>query len=345
MSIDSKIIFEKYIEALNESKMPKGTPRPDVILSRQHTQKTTMANNPDAAEAHGANIGKNQAMSLTQSDNIRDRNFETYISEDMSEGYYIALTGEESKVPKSSQKALKVLAKETPDNKYYKYIISGNLVIPYWNVPDCIEQFTINARTEKDPVIKKAFIDALVVMYTALSDKQTYNDVYRNCKPILRIMQEGGKRELFEVNDTYEEFAPKIINRVKALVGNPTIGIVLKPFLFHNHTKPRQQVKFGVDRYEDAIFLRSPDSGAHTIFGKTESEPRHEYAGTDPTYGVSTGANIREKDLEKIHIKDKEQSERTPVPTSSLRPTEKPKIKKPKKVKESYEGFIKNILF
>ena len=135
-------------------------------------------------ESHGATIGRNQALGLTQSDNIRDRNFEMYISEDMEEGYYIALTGEESSVPKTSQKTLNLLAKETPDNKYYKNIIGGNLVIPYWNVPDCIEQFTINARTENDPVVKKAFIDALIVIYKALSDKQTYHDVYRNCKPI-----------------------------------------------------------------------------------------------------------------------------------------------------------------
>ena len=341
---DSKIMFEQYVHSLNEAKMPKGTPRPDVILNRQHTQKTTMALNPDAPEAIGSNIGRTTALSPTQSDTIRDKNFEYYTAEDIEEGYYIKLTGEESRVPKKSQKALMHLISEAPNNKFYKNIIDGDLAIPYWILPDCIERFTIDARAEKNPVIKQAFIDSLIVMYTAISDKTTYKRMYRNSKPILRIKTQGGKRELSELFDTYEELIPKITGRIKTLTSNPTVGLVLKPFLFHNHTKPRQQVKFGEDRYEDAMFLHSPGAGGHTIFGKTDNEPRHDYEGTDPTYGVSTGTNLRDADLEKIHIKDKEQLAKTPSTVSSFG---NPVTKKPKKrkLKESYNGFVKNILF
>jgi hypothetical protein len=343
MSTDSKEIFENYIRSLNEAKMPKGTPRPDVIDSKQHLGKTTIAANPDMPEAHGATIGRNSALTPSQSDRIRDKNFESYKNEDIEEGYYIQLTGEGSRVSKNSQKQLMKLMREYSNNKYFKNEVNGNLVIPYWIVPDCIQYFTIEARSEEDPKIKQAYINALIVMYEAMSDKSTYEQVYRNSKPVLRIKSEGGKREVEELRDTFEEFSSKIVGRVKTLKLNPTAALSLKPFLFHNHTKPRQQVKFGSDIYEDAVFLHAPGEGGHTIFGKTDSEPRHDYDGTDPTYGVSSAENLRDSDFERIHIKNKEQRESTPTPARSLGAPKAKKSRKPKKVNESF--FIKDIPF
>jgi hypothetical protein len=341
MTTDSIEMYENYIRSLNEARMAKGTPRPDVIGSKSYTQKTTMASNPDAANAHGATIGRNTALTPTQSDKIRDRNFESYRNEDMENGYYLQLTGEGSRVPRSSQKELMKLMREYSNNKYFQNEVDGNLVIPYWILPDCIQYFTMNAKSEKDQNAKQAYIDSLVAMYEAMIDKSTYEDVYRNSKPVLRIKTEGGKREVSELKDTYEEFASKIIGRAKTLKLNPAMGLALKPFLFHNHTKPRQQVKFGSDIYEDAVFLHAPGEGGHTIFGKTDTEPRHDYEGTDPTYGVSSAENLRDIDFEKIRIKNKEQREGTPTPARSLRA---PKVKKSrKKVNESF--FIKVIPF
>ena len=344
MTTDSIEMFENYIHSLKEAKMPKGTPRPDVIGSKSYTQKTTMASNPDAREAHGATIGRNTALTPTQSDKIRDKNFEEYKREDMEEGYYLQLTGEGSRIPRNSQKVLLNLMREYSSNKYYQNEVDGDLVVPYWIVPDCIEYFTMNAKSEKNPNIRQAYIDSLVVMYEAMGDKRTYEQVYRNSKPVLRITSQGGKREVSELKDTYDEFGSKIIGRAKTLKLNPPMALALKPFLFHNHTKPRQQVKFGSDVYEDAVFLHAPGEGGHTIFGKTESEPRHDYEGTGPTYGVSSAENITEPELQKIHIKDKEQRERTPSPASSLGTPKVRKITKKKKVNESYQ-FVKNILF
>lgn len=332
-------MYENYIRSLNEAKMPKGTPRPDVIGSKSYRQKTTIADNPDAQEAHGATIGRNTALTPSQSDKIRDRNFESYKQEDMEEGYYLQLTGEGSKVPRNSQKNLMNLMREYSNNKYFQNEVDGDLVIPYWILPDCIQYFTMNAKSEKIPNLRQAYIDAIIVMYEAMSDKGTYEQIYRNSKPVLRIKSEGGKREVEELRDTYEEFLPKIQGRIKMLRSNPPMALVLNPFLFHNHTKPRQQVKFGSDVYEDAVFLHAPGEGGHTIFGKTDVEPRHDYEGTDPTYGVSSAENITEPELRRIHIKDKEQSERTPSPARSLGA---PKPKR-KKLKESL--FIKDIPF
>jgi hypothetical protein len=339
MTTDSVEIFEKYLKSLNEARMPKGTPRPDVIGSKSYKQKTTMADNPDASEAHGATIGRNTALTPTQSDKIRDRNFESYRNEDMEEGYYIQLTGEGSRVSRNSQKTLMNLMREYSNNKYFQNEVDGDLVIPYWILPDCIEYFTMSAKSEKNPNLRQAYIDALIFMYEAMSDKTTYQQIYRNSKPVLRIKSEGGKREVEELKDTYDEFSSKIIGRIKTLKTNPPMALVLKPFLFHNHTKPRQQVKFGSDVYEDAIFLHAPGEGGHTIFGKTDIEPKHDYEGTDPTYGVSSAENITEPELNKIHIKDKEQARNTPSPAKSLGT---PKVKR-KKIKESF--FIKDIPF
>lgn len=341
MEFDDHVMFENYLYSLVEAKMPKGTPRPDVILNRQHTQKTTTKHNPDAPESYGANIGRNTALTTSQSDRIRDTNFTRYISEDINEGYYLQITGEGSKLPYKSRKVFSMLVTKNPHNNFFKYVVDGKLVIPYWMVPDCIDAFTSIARTEEHMDIKIAYIDALIMMYKALSDKTTYQQVYRNCKPILRFVEEGKPKQVFHVAETYEEFLPKIINRIKALEGNPKIAIVLRPFLFKNHTKPRQQVKFGEDRYEDAMFVHSPGSGEHSIFGKKDEEPSHPYDMFDPTH-VSTRDNIRDKDLEKIHIKDKEQAARTPIPSPSLG-LPKPKRTVKKKLKESY--FIENILF
>lgn len=346
MHRDSIVMFENYLKKLEESKKTSIS-RPDMILSRSHTQKTTMAANPDVPEAHGSNIGRTPALSLKKSDDIRDINFKTYISEDMEEGYYIMLTGEESKIPASSQKILKIIKNENPDNKYFKYLIGNNISIPYWMIPDCIESFTITAKTEKDPLIKKSYTDSIIAMYESMSNSTTYKQIYRNCKPILRIKTAGGKRELEEVRNTYTEIIPKIINRIKLLKLNTQMGLLLRPFLFHNHTKPRQQVKFNSDQYEDAIFLHAPEEGGHNIFGKTDKEPKHSHDVFDPTYGVSTGENIRDigssssrsKNLEDILAKDAEHS----VPASSIGSTTKSKKKKIKK--ESYESFIQNILF
>jgi len=342
MQFDDHVMFEKYLYSLVEAKMPKGTPRPDVILNRQHTQKTTTKHNPDALEAYGANIGRNTGLTTSQSDTIRDANFVRYISDDMSEGLFLQITGEGSKLPIKSRKIFASLASRNPDNNFFRYVVGGKLVIPYWMVPDCIDTFTSNARTESDPDTKQAYTDALIMMYKSLSEKITYEQVYRNCKPILRFVEEGKPKKVFEVSDTYEEFLPKIINRIKALEGNPKIAILLRTFLIKNHTKPRQQIKFGEERYEDAMFVHSKGSGEHSTFAKKEEEPSHPYDMFDPPL-VSTGDNIRDSDLEKIHIKDQEQADRTPTPIASLR-APKPKKKPKNKLKES-KSFIENILF
>ena len=342
MTTDSIEIFENYLKSLNEARAPKGTPRPDVIGSKQYLQKTTMASNPDAPQAHGATIGRNTALTPTQSDRIRDRNFESYRNEDMEEGYYIQLTGEGSRVSRNSQKNLMNLMREYANNKYFQNEVDGNLVIPYWILPDCIQYFTMSAKSEKNPNLRQAYIDALIVMYEAMSDKSTYEQVYRNSKPVLRIKSEGGKREVEELRDTFEDFSSKIVGRIKTLKSNPPMALALKPFLFHNHTKPRQQVKFGSDVYEDAVFLHAPGEGGHTIFGKTDSEPRHDYEGTDPTYGVSSAENITEPELRKIRIQDKEQAKSTPSPARSLGA---PKAKRVRKKPIGESVFIKDIPF
>ena len=342
MEFDDHVMFEKYLYSLVEAKMPKGTPRPDVILNRQHTQKTTTKHNPDAPESHGANIGRNTGLTTSQSDRIRDTNFARYISEDINEGYYLQITGEGSKLPFKSRKVFASLVTRNPDNNFFKYVVEGKLVIPYWMVPDCIDAFTSNARTEDNPDIKQAYTDALIMMYKSLSEKITYQQVYRNCKPILRFVEEGKPKKVFEVSETYDEFLPKIQMRINALEKNPKIGIILRTFLFKNHSKPRQQIKYGEDRYEDAMFVHSPGSGEHSIFGKKDEEPLHPYDMFDPTH-VSQGHNITDKDLEKIHIRDEEQAARTPTPIASLG-LPKPKKKIKKKFKES-RSFIENILF
>lgn len=342
MTTDSVEIFKNYLKSLNEAKMPKGTPRPDVIGSKEYLQKSTIAANPDAPYAHGATIGRNTALTPSQSDRIRNKNFESYKTEDIEEGYYLQLTGEGSRISKKSQKQLMMLMREYSKNKYFQNDVDGNLVIPYWIVPDCIQYFTIEARSEEDPKIKQAYIDALIVMYEAMSDKNTYTQIYRNSKPVLRIKSEGGKREVEELKDTFEEFLPKIQGRIKTLKSNPPMALALKPFLFHNHTKPRQQVKFGSDVYEDAVFLHAPGEGGHTIFGKTDSEPRHDYEGTDPTYGVSSAENITEPELRRIRIQDKEQAKATPSPARSLGAPKARRIKK-KPIGESV--FIRDIPF
>jgi hypothetical protein len=341
MTTDSVEIFENYLKSLNEARAPKGTPRPDVIGSKMHIQKTTMASNPDAAESQGATIGRNTALTPTQSDKIRDRNFEEYMIEDMEKQFYIRLTGEESSVPRNSQKNLMKLMREYSNNKYFQTQVDGNLVIPYWIVPECIQYFTMNARSEEDENIKRAYIDALIAIYEAMSDKSTYEKVYRNSKPVLRIKTEGGRREVSVLKDTYEEFSPKINGRIKTLKLNPNAALQLKPFLIPNQTKPRQQTKFGSDVYTDAPFLHAKGAGEHTIFGQGENEPVHAFSGTDPTHGVSSAENITEPELRKIRIKDKEQRESTPTPARSLGT---PKAKKTrKKVNESF--FIKVIPF
>jgi len=332
-------MFEKYLYSLVEAKMPKGTPRPDVILNRQHTQKTTTKHNPDAPEAYGANVGRNTGLTISQSDSIRDSNFTRYINDDIDEGYYIQITGEGSKLPIKSRKVFASLATKNPENNFFRYIVDGKLVIPYWVVPDCIETFTSNARMESDPLIKNAYIDSLIIMYKALTEEITYKRIYRNSKPILRFTDKNKPKSVFELSDTYEEFLPKILMRITALEKNPKIGIILRTFLLKNHTKPRQQIKFGEDRYEDAMFVHSPGSGEHSTFGKEENEPKHPYDMFDPT-DVGKGHNIREKDLEKIHIQSDEQAERTPTPIPSLGVR-----KTKKKLKESRSYFIRNILF
>jgi hypothetical protein len=341
MTTDSVEIFENYLKSLNEARAPKGTPRPDVIGSKMHIQKTTMASNPDAAESQGATIGRNTALTPTQSDRIRDRNFEEYMMDDMEEGLYLQLTGEGSRVPRNSQKNLMKLMREYSNNKYFQTQVDGDLVIPYWIVPECIQYFTMNAKSEKDQNIKQAYIDALIFMYEAMSDKSTYEDVYRNSKPVLRIKTEGGTREVSDLKDTYEEFSPKIIGRIKTLKSNPAMGLALKTFLLPNQTKPREQIKFGSDIYRDAPFVHDPETGRHGIHGKGEHEPKNKYDATDPTYGVSSAENLRDSDFEKIRIKNKEQRESTPTPARSLGA---PKVKKSrKKVNESF--FIKVIPF
>jgi hypothetical protein len=343
MTTDSVEIFEKYLKSLNEARMAKGTPRPDVVLSKMHSQKTTPASRPDTAESHGATIGRNTALSPTQSDKIRDKNFEDYINDDMKKRFYIRLTGEESSVPRNSQKNLMKLMREYSNNKYFQTQVDGNLVIPYWIVPECIQYFTMNARSEENQNIKRAYIDALIAIYEAMSDRSTYEDVYRNSKPVLRIKTEGGRREVSDLKDTYEEFSPKINSRIKTLKLNPNAALGLKPFLIPNQTKPRQQTKFGSDVYTDAPFLHAKGAGEHTIFNQGENEPVHAFSGTDPTYGVSSAENLRDSDFEKIHIKNKQQRESTPTPARSLGAPKAKKSRKSKKVNESF--FIKDIPF
>lgn len=342
MTKDSVEIYEKYVRLLNEARMPKGTPRPDVILSKQHIQKTTPSVGADAPDAQGATIGRNTALTLGQSDKIRDKNFEEYKNQDIEEGLYLDLTGEGSEVSSKSQKLLMNLTKQKKDNKYFSNIINGNLSIPYWIVPDCIQYFISEAKSEKNTNMKQAYIDAIVFMYEAMTDEITYKSIYRNSKPVLRFKQEGGRRELEELKDTYEEFLPKIEKRIRALKSNPPIGLLLNHFLFHNHTKPRQQVKFGSNIFEDVSFVHAKGSGEHTIFGQGENEPRHPFSGTDPTYGVSSAENITEPELRKIHIQDREQAISTPSPAISLGA---PKAKRVRKKPIGESVFIKDIPF
>jgi hypothetical protein len=340
MTTDSIEIFESYIRSLNEAKNKTPISRADyTTFVKQQRQETTPSVGADAPEAHGATIGRNTALTLGQSDRIRDRNFESYRNEDMEEGYYIQLTGEGSRVSRNSQKNLMNLMREYSNNKYFQNEVDGNLVIPYWILPDCIQYFTMSAKSEKNANTRQAYIDALIVMYEAMSDKNTYEQVYRNSKPVLRIKSEGEKREVEELRDTFEEFSSKISERIKTLKLNPNAALQLKPFLFHNHTKPRQQVKFGSDEFQDAIHTSGEE---HTIFGQGENEPRHPFSGTDPTYGVSSAENITEPELRKIQIQDKEQAKSTLSPAKSLGA---PKTKRVRKKPIGESVFIKDIPF
>jgi hypothetical protein len=298
-----------------------------------------------------------------------DKTYEQIVEEELNDPEkHISVTGSEGIVSPKSQKTFLAMRDSKEMDRYLNISDTDDILIPFFSLAQTINNFSLHARNSDDENVKKAIAEFLTKTLKFLQKESNYRKIYANANVFFdnKKFVADSKENITDPADTYDEHIGGITEALKGLQQKPVQFI--DPKLEPSFYKFRKKTLFGD---KDVSFAIDPTKGERQAFSPA-SEPHTNIGGMMPTQKIGRSATEEEVlqdqiktlrkqmmtlmfrkapkseiDAVKAQIDELNRASLQAVPSvgsAAETPTSKPKRKKSIK-KESYEPFVRNILF
>ena len=306
MAEDINLIFEKYLEVVEESKAQKTQLSPGArATAGQHYWKGALAGNLGTKEGHNFFAGNFPQIPDYQSQKIKDEIREILINKELQDpSMHFSVTGENSTLDKNTQNTFEKMRKSKHMDRFL--VIngdSGDILIPFFDLPRAINEFSLYARSyTTDPKEKKAIANFLEKSLGMILDEENYKRIYKNTSVFFdnRVFKQDHTENQIHTGDTYENHKEGIISALNGLNETPVkfIDPKLEPsfYTLRTHT-----MRGGKEVHRHSLF---GTTNVRTKFSPKKEQPQENLPQTSGITTLhKTGRSATEEEVLQDQIK------------------------------------------